>query len=367
MNATREPEARPRWGLLLVNLGTPDSPETPDVRRYLRQFLMDGRVIDINPVGRTILVNGIIAPFRSPKSSKAYKKVWMEEGSPLLIYGERVLEGVRERVGPDVQVELAMRYQNPSVASALDKLRANGVDRIMVFPMFPHYASSTSGSAMQEVMDEVRERWNVPELLLVGPYFDHPAFVETWRQIAAPILEEHAPDKVVFSYHGVPVRHVTKSDEVGNHCQKKDKCCETLCFANRNCYAAHCFATSVAVANALGLEREQWEQTYQSRLGTDPWLGPPTDDRLEHLPKEGAEKIAVFCPAFTADCLETIEEIGMEGREEFLEAGGKEYTLVPCPNDHPTWMDAIVTIAREHLPPSWEKGPAWSHAVTAER
>lgn len=359
------PTAAAQWGLLLVNLGTPDSPKTPDVRKYLRQFLSDGRVLDVNPVGRFVLVNGIIAPFRSPKSSAAYKKVWTEEGSPLLVYTERLLEGVRARVGEGVQVEIAMRYQSPSVASAMQRFRDAGIDRIMVFPLFPHYAASTTGSAMQEVMDEVRERWNVPELHLVGPYFDHPAFIEAWRQVAAPLLEEAKPDKVVFSYHGVPVRHVTKSDEVGDHCQKKPDCCATLCFANRNCYGAHCRATSHALVEALGIPNDAWEQTYQSRLGRDPWLGPPTDDRLEALPEEGAKNIAVFCPAFTADCLETIEEIGMEGREEFLHAGGETFTLIPCLNEHPAWMDAVVAIAEEHAPAAWRTPPFWARGGEA--
>ncbi|MFT6628196.1 MAG: ferrochelatase [Flavobacteriales bacterium] len=341
------------WGLLLVNLGTPDSADTPDVRKYLRQFLMDGRVLDINAVGRAVLVNGIIGPFRSPKSSKAYKKVWMPEGSPLLVYTERLLAGVRERLGEAVQVEMAMRYQSPDITTAMDKFREAGVDRIMIFPLFPHYASSTTGSAMQAVMDEVRERWNVPELLTVGPYYDHPAFINAWVDVAKPILDEAKPDKIVFSYHGVPVRHMTKSDEVGNHCQKKPDCCATLCYANRNCYAAQCRRTTEAVVEALGIPGEKWEQTYQSRLGRDPWLMPPTDDRLEHLPEEGAKNIAVLCPAFTADCLETIEEMGMEGREEFLKAGGEHFALIPCLNEHPSWMNAVVSIAEDYLPKAW--------------
>ena len=354
------PETEATWGLLLMNLGTPDSPKLGDVRKYLREFLSDPRVIDIPGAVRWPLVNMIIAPFRAPKSGKAYSKVWTERGSPLLWHTQDLTEKVRAALGPSVQVEFAMRYQSPSTDSALQKFREKGVDRIMVFPLYPHYASSTSGSVFQEVMDQIRERWNVPELVTVGPYYAHPAYVRAWETIARPILDEFKPDRVLFSYHGVPVRHVKKSDEVGGHCGNLPECCKTLTFANRNCYSAQCYATTKAVTRALGIPDDMWEQSYQSRLGRDPWLEPFTDDRVETMAhEEGVKRLAVFCPAFTSDCLETIEEIGMEAEEEFLEAGGEAFQMIPSLNSTDGWVEAIRSIALEHRPEAWASSPMW--------
>lgn len=336
-----------RGGFLLINLGTPDAPTVPAVRRYLREFLSDPRVLDVNPVVRTILLYGIILPLRPRKSARAYKSIWTDRGSPLLVHGQDLARKVAAALGDEWQVELAMRYQNPAIASVLKRFRQNGIDRIVVFPLFPQYSSAAWGSAVEKLFYEAGKLWNVPTVQTVPPYYDHPAFIGACAEVTQRALDGFRPDKIVLSYHGLPERQIIKRDDsdVG-HCLS-DSCCDVIEAANRNCYRAQCFATSRALAQRLGLPIEIWETTFQSRMGRIPWIRPYTDERIRALARSGAQRVAVVCPAFTADCLETLEEIGIRAREDFIADGGEELRLVPSLNSEDAWVRAIVQIAGE--------------------
>jgi ferrochelatase len=333
----------PETGVLLVNLGTPDAPQTPEVRRYLREFLGDPRVIDINPVGRWLLVNLIIAPFRSPKSAEAYQKVWTEDGSPLLVHGKALTSEVQARL-KDVPVELAMRYGNPSVRSGLERLRERGCTRVIALPLYPQYADSTTESSIEKIREEAAKAWETPILTFVDPFYDDEAFVRAFATVGKPVLDELQPDHVLFSYHGLPERHVLKTDPTGSHCLASADCCQAIGDANARCYRAQCFATSRALARELGLEPDTWTVAFQSRLGRDEWIKPYTTQTVEALAQAGKKRLAVFCPAFVADCLETIEEIGMRAEEDFRAAGGEALRLVPSLNAEPAWADAVVDL-----------------------
>lgn len=351
---TTEP-VRARWGLLLVNLGTPDSYQTGDVRRYLREFLSDPRVLDMNPVGRAALLNLIILPTRPKESGHAYKQVWTERGSPLLVYGHDLVDKVQSRMGDGVSVVLAMRYQNPSVAAALEHFMREGVDRVLVLPLFPQYSSAANGSAIEKVMVEAARGWNIPSLAFVEEFYDHPAFLDAFAAVARPVLESEAPDRVVMSFHGVPERHVQKSDTSADAswCLAKDGCCDRITQSNRFCYRAQCFATARGLAERLGLD--DYDVAFQSRLGRDPWIKPYTDELINRLGDEGHKKVAVLCPAFVADCLETIEEIGMRADEDFRAHGGEKVVLVPSLNAEDVWADAVAQLAHEYAPPAWRR------------
>lgn len=341
---------RPKTGVLLVNLGTPDSPEVSAVRRYLAEFLSDPRVIDINPLARWLLLNLVILRFRPAKSAEAYRTIWTDRGSPLLFHGLDLLESVRARLG-ELEIELAMRYGNPSIRSGLAGLKAKGCDALVVFPLYPHYAASSTGSTIEKVYEEVKGLWNTPYLTMMPPFYDDAGFIGAFAEVGRAVMAELQPDHVLFSYHGLPERHMKKSDESGGrHCLVSPGCCDEIVPANRNCYRAQCFATTRALVAALGLEPGQYSVAFQSRLGRDPWIKPYTDEVLVELPKRGVKRLAVFCPAFVADCLETIEEIGIRAKESFLEAGGEELRLVPSLNASPRWADAVAEMLRPHLP-----------------
>lgn len=338
------------WGVLLMNLGTPDSTDVGDVRRYLREFLSDPRVLDINPLLRAFLLNVIILPFRPAKSAASYRKIWTEEGSPLLVYGNRVRDGVREGLEGRVQVELAMRYGKPSVESALQRFADAGIDRVVLLPLFPQYSSAAFGSAVEHVYAEASKLWDIPCVHVIPPFYDHEAFIDAFATVAAPQLEGFDPDLVLMSFHGVPERHCTKSDPTGEHCLIKEGCCDAIVLANRNCYRAQCFATARALAAKLNIPADQYRVTFQSRLGRDPWIQPYTDEVAEELGREGVKRLAVMSPAFVADCLETIEELGMELRKDFKEAGGDDLLLVTSLNDSPGWIEAIVAMLEHETP-----------------
>jgi len=332
-------------GILIVNLGTPDAPTRGAVYRYLKQFLLDARVIDINAVARNLLVRGIIAPFRSGKSAAAYRELWTEEGSPLKIYAERLVAGVQEHLGPEYVVELGMRYQNPSLESAVGRLMKARVKKIVVFTLFPQYASATVGSVHEEVMRILSKQQVIPAVELISAYATYGPMIERFANNARA-FDLSAYDHILFSYHGVPQRQLRKADDC-NHCLKSPDCCHQLSDANYFCYSAQCYATTAAIAAQLGLRKEQYSVSFQSRLGADPWTQPYTVRVLEEWAKKnGAKKILVFCPAFTADCLETTIEIGEEYREEFLEWGGEQLDLVPSLNDHPDWIKAVAEMVR---------------------
>ncbi len=331
-------------GLLLVNLGSPDSTAVADVRAYLREFLMDPRVIDVPTALRAVIVYGFVLPFRPARSAEAYEKIWTTEGSPLVAISSRVQRLVQRRL--EFPVELAMRYGNPSIPAAVEKLRAAGVTNLQVFPLFPHYAMSSFETAVERVR-EVVER-NAPEMQLsvIRPYYEAPAYVDALAASARAFLNDPY-DHVLFSFHGVPERHLRKTDPTNAHCLEAQNCCETRNPAHSTCYRAHCFATVRAFAAKAGLQPGTYSTAFQSRLGRDEWIKPATDQELVRLAREGKRRLVVLCPSFVADCLETTEEIGIRGRELFLSSGGESFTLVPCLNEHPKWIDAICAMAQE--------------------
>lgn len=336
-------------GLLLVNLGSPQSPEVADVRRFLREFLSDPRVIDIPGWKRWLILNLFILPFRPKKSAHAYRQIWTDEGSPLIVYGENLARKVQQRLGAEVTVELAMRYGEPSIATALDRLAEKGIDQIGVFPLYPQYSSSTTGSTIEAVCKEATQRWNTPFLQIVPPFYDDPDFIEALAGRLKATLDVAKHQRVIFSYHGLPERHCRKSDASGSHCLEKEDCCAAMGKDNRNCYRAQCFRTTEQLAESLGLSQEQFVVCFQSRFGRDPWIGPHTEDLLDKLVDDGVEDAVILSPAFVADCLETVEELGIRGKEQWLAKGGTSLTLAPCLNDGDNWADALVAIARKHL------------------
>ena len=332
-------------GILIVNLGTPDAPTRPAVYRYLKQFLLDPRVIDINPIARNLLVRGIIAPFRSGKSAQAYQELWTENGSPLKYYGERLVEQVQQLLGSDYVVELGMRYQSPSIESAIDRLMQAKVERIKVFSLFPQYASATVGSVHEEVMRVLSKKQIIPAVDFISSYPTWPSMIDIYVQNAQQ-FDLSSYDHVLFSYHGLPQRQLIKGDAF-NHCLKSADCCQTLTPTNQFCYSAQCYATTRAIAEKLNLQPEQYTVCFQSRLGRDPWTQPYTVRTIETLAKEkGAKRVLVFCPAFTADCLETTIEIGAEYKEDFEKWGGEHLDLVPSLNDSPEWAKAVAGLLK---------------------
>ncbi len=334
-----------RTGVLLVNLGTPDSPTRKDVYRYLKQFLLDPRVIDIPAVPRNILVRGIIAPFRSGASAKLYQELWTEDGSPLKTFGYKLKDGVQELLGSDYVVELGMRYQNPSIESALDKLIEEDVKEIVVVALFPQYASATTGSVHEEVMRLLTKKQNIPQVKFVNSFYDYEPMIDVFIKRAQKFnLEDY--DHILFSYHGLPQRQIRKADD-HDYCLK-DGCCNSICSKNKYCYSAQCYATTRALAAKLGLKEEDYTTCFQSRLGRDPWLQPYTSEVLKELADKDAKKLLVFCPAFVADCLETTIEISDEYQEEFEELGGEKIDLVESLNDHPDWIVAMKDLILEN-------------------
>lgn len=337
-----------RTGVLLVNLGTPAAPEPGAVRRYLAEFLSDPRVLDIPAPARWLLLRAVILPFRPRRSAEAYSKIWGPEGSPLLVHGRALEEAVAKALGSDFVVELAMRYGNPSIAEALGRLVAADVSGIVALPLFPQYASSSGGSAAQAVFETAAGLWNVPEIAVLGEFHDHPGFLTAWEAVAAPALAAFSPDHVLFSYHGLPERQIRRSDPGGRHCLVSDGCCDAIGPANRRCYRAQCFATTRALADRLSLEPTRHSTAFQSRLGRTPWIRPFTDEALPELASAGVRRLAVVCPSFVADCLETLEEIGLRARDQWLGLGGGDLLLVPSLNAHPAWVAAVAALVRDY-------------------
>lgn len=323
--------------VLLINLGTPDDPSVSKVRSYLSQFLNDPRVIDLPWLLRKLLVNLIIVPFRAPKSAKIYQELWTENGSPIIYHGERVKEELQASLGDKFQVELAMRYKNPSIPDVLARIQKTNPKKIIVLPLFPHYASASTGSAIQKAMEVISRWWVIPDISIISQYWDHPKFIDAfvargnqydWKEY----------DHVIFSYHGLPKRHV---DKVYNDGLCDDRDCEhEVNDENQFCYKATCFGTTRKLAMRLGIPEEQYTVSFQSRLDEN-WLEPFSDKVVEEQAKKGAKKLLIFSPAFVADCLETTIEIGDEYQEIFEEHGGEKVQLVESLNDHPIWIDAL--------------------------
>lgn len=335
-----------KTGVLVVNLGTPDSPKVKDVRPYLREFLNDPRVIDIPWLLRKILVNLIIVPFRSFSSSKIYKELWTDEGSPLLLYGIEVKEMLQEQLGEKFGVHLAMRYKNPSMDDVMAEMRMQNYTKIIVFPMFPHYASASTGSAIEKAMKIMSKWWVIPEVTFISQYWDHPGFIDACVERAKQYnLDEY--EHFLFSYHGVPERHVDKVYLDGSPCA--DHNCENeLTDTNKYCYKATCFATTRLIVERLGIPEDKYTVAFQSRLDNK-WLTPFSDKVVEEKAKGGMKKMLAFSPAFTADCLETTVEIGIEYQEIWEEHGGEKIQLVESLNAHPVWVKAIKDMVLERV------------------
>jgi ferrochelatase len=329
--------------VLLINLGTPDSPTTRDVRSYLRQFLNDPRVVDLPWLIRKVLVNLIIVPFRAPKSAKIYQKLWTDEGSPIMIHGERVKALLQEKLGADFVVELAMRYKKPSIPDTLERIRRSNPNRIIVVPLFPQYASASTGSALEEVMDVVKRWWVIPDIEFISQYWDHPAFVDALVERGRQ-YDWQEYDHVLFSYHGLPERQVDKVYDDGL-CKDRD-CEHEVNDDNYYCYKAACFGTTRLLAGALGIPQEHYTVCFQSRLDKR-WLEPFADKIVIEQAGKGARKLLVFSPSFVADCLETTIEIEDEYQELFVEHGGEKVQLVESLNDHPAWIEALEQLVRK--------------------
>lgn len=329
---------KPEIGVLLMNVGTPDSPKVGDVRKYLSQFLNDPRVIDIPWLARKMLVNLLIVPFRAPKSAKIYKQMWTDEGSPLLIHSENFKRDLQSDLGEKYQVEIAMRYQSPSVEEGLEKLRANNPKKIIVVPMYPQYASSSTGTCIEEVMRIASKWWVIPEMVFVSQFHDLDGYIEGFVKRGKQ-FDLKSYDHILFSYHGLPVRQIDKVYDEGL-CSDRD-CEHELTHENQYCYKATCYETTRRIAEGLGLSKDDYSVGFQSRLDQK-WIEPFSDKVIEQKGKEGVKKMLVFSPAFVADCLETLIEIGFEYDELFQEHGGEKVQLVPSLNNDPDWVLAMA-------------------------
>lgn len=332
-------------GVLLVQLGTPDAPTTADVRRYLTEFLMDGRVMDIPYMGRSLLVKGVIVPKRAAASAHTYSTIWdAENGSPLMYYSLLQQKMLQEELGEDYHVELAMRYQNPSLESVLAKMQGMFLESIRVIPLFPQYASATTGSIIDKVMELMRSWPYFPEVSFVSNYCEEESMITTFAEHGKR-HDVAAHDHVLFSYHGLPVRQLGKVDPSGNlNCP--DSGCDT-CKVETNpfCYLSQCYGTSRAIAKKLNLREDQYTVCFQSRLGKTPWIQPYTSDSLHDLAHKGVKKLLVFSPAFVSDCIETLDEIQVEYANEFKELGGELVTMVESLNDDPRWIQVLKKLA----------------------
>ncbi len=338
--------AKGKKGILLMNLGSPDSTSTPDVHKYLMEFLMDGRVIDYPWLFRKILVGGLIVPFRAAKSAEAYKTIWTKEGSPLIVFSRQLRDALQEQT--EMPVEIAMRYGHPSMEEGYERLLARipDLDEVIAVPLYPHYAMSSYETAVEHASAVYRRKNYHFALRFVPPFYNEPHYLRALSEHMRPWLERDY-DHILFSYHGVPGRHIRKSDTTGNHCLCSADCCETPSPAHARCYRHQCFTTTRELVRLLGIPAGKHSLSFQSRLGKG-WLEPFTDIRLAEMPGEGVKKLLIICPAFVSDCLETLEEIEIRGREIFLGAGGEEYAMIPCLNTEPLWVEALKYMT-EHV------------------
>ncbi|TAI47428.1 ferrochelatase [Flagellimonas allohymeniacidonis] len=327
-------------GVLLVNLGSPDSPTPKDVKPYLDEFLMDERVIDVPKWLRNVLVRGIILQTRPKKSAEAYSKIWWEEGSPLIIISERFAEKVRQKT--DMPVALGMRYGSMSIRKALEELKEKDVDEVLLVPLYPHYAMSSYETVVVKTMEVQQEHFPEMQLTTMPAFYSSPDYIKVLSESIAEGLKDFEYDHILFSYHGIPERHIRKSDPTKFHCKIDGSCCKINSVAHHTCYRHQCYDTTELVKAYLGLPEDKVSSSFQSRLAGDPWLKPYTDYEFERLAKEGKKRLAVITPAFVSDCLETLEEIAMEGKEQFEEAGGEHYIHIPCLNDSEAWVSLMA-------------------------
>ena len=326
--------------ILLINLGTPDSPSVKDVQSYLREFLMDWRVMDIPFLKRLFLVCGIIAPFRALQSARVYKKVWMEKGSPLKIYGERTQGQLQKALGNECDVYFAMRYKNPNLKDVLWRMQRKSYEEIIVLPLYPQYASSSTGSSIEYLFKHMKSWQVIPHLHIISQFLDDPLFIQSLVKVARPYLEKTSYDHHIFSYHGLPERQIHKAS-ASRYCQINDKCCSQYNTKNKYCYRSQCFQTTRLLAGELGIAQDQYTVCFQSRLGKTPWIKPYTDDVVKSLAQKGTKSILAFSPSFVADCLETTIEIGEEYKNIFMKNGGETLNLVRSLNDETTWIHCL--------------------------
>jgi len=329
-------------GVLLVNLGTPDSPRTGSVRGYLREFLSDPRVLTLPTPLRWFLLNLVILPTRPRVTAAAYQKIWLAEGSPLRVHSEALTREVSQILGSGFRVELAMRYGKPSIESGLAALDQAGVDKVIVLPLFPQYASAVTASVAAEVFRSIDRTGDVPALEIIGAFYDEPDFSSSWAAIAGPALSEFRADHVLFSFHGLPEDQIRSSDPGDGFCLSSPDCCSNPGPSLRRCYRAQCYATARALTSAFKLDPERTSSAFQSRMGPRPWIQPFTDELLPKLAERGIRRLAVFCPSFVADCLETLEEVGIRLRDQWLSLGGEELWLAPCPNGDKRFAEAVA-------------------------
>ena len=326
-------------GALLINLGSPDSPDPKDVKRYLGEFLMDERVIDLPKPLRTFLVKGIILNTRPKKSAKAYKKIWWEEGSPLIVLSKRLQEAVQKKVS--VPMGLAMRYGSPSIKHGIKSLVDQGVDEIMLIPLYPQFAMATTETILVLAEKIKNEKYPELEFTVLPPFYNHPDYIKVLSQSIQEDLKDKKWEHLLFSYHGIPERHIRKSDITKSHCKIDKSCCQTTSEAHQYCYRHQCYETTRQVAEYLELKEGTYSTSFQSRLGVDPWLQPYTDQTVARFAKKGIKNMAIVTPAFVSDCLETLEEIGMEAAEDFEEKGGEELHVIPCINTRTDWVNVM--------------------------
>lgn len=337
----------PTRAVLLVNLGSPDSTDVPDVRRYLKEFLGDERVIDLRPrIAAKFLVNCIIAPTRAPKSAQAYRVVWRPEGSPLVLTSKSVQQKLIAELGPETPVFLAMRYGSPSIQSVLQAITAAGIRELLLIPQYPHYAMSSWETVVVKVYEEAKIHAPQVKIECVQPFYEDTDYIEALHEVSRPHLDAAPHDHVLFSYHGIPERHLRKGDASKAHCMMVPDCCNTCSATHSMCYKAQCVKTTQAFVRRAGIPDGKWSISFQSRLAGEPWLSPFTDHEFERLPKEGKKRLVVFTPAFVADCLETLEEIEGEGKEQFMHAGGEYFHHVPCLNDSAAYVSFLAERVR---------------------
>jgi ferrochelatase len=330
-------------GVLLINLGSPKELSKKSVRQYLRVFLSDDNVVDLPKFLQQFILRLFILPFRPKNTLEAYEKIWTKEGSPLIISTESIANKLTEKTGWNV--EYAMRYEEPSIEKALHKFKKNEINKIYVISLYPHNAMATTVTTELETRNVAMNVSNDFELIFTKPFFDNEEYINAMVNSIRPYVENKSYDKIIFSYHGIPKRQAKKTDETGEHCFSTSNCCEIENDGSKDCYRSHTRIASDLTAKKLGLKDDQWEIAYQSRIGPG-WLTPFTDKRLAKLPEEGKDNIAILCPSFISDCLETLEEIDIRGRETFLKAGGKNMTYIPCLNDSEDTINLLENLVR---------------------
>ncbi len=327
-------------GILLINLGSPESPKVTDVRKYLTEFLTDKYVIDMPYLLRQFLVRGVIIPKRVKNSAKLYASIWTKEGSPLIVHSKMLRDKIRLK--SERHVALGMRYGKPSIKDAVKDLKEKGVNEITVLPLYPQYAMSTTQTVLEKLYEVVNEEAKNIKIKEIDPFYNNNQYINILTESIEKSIDLEKIDHLLFSFHGIPERHIKKTDPTKSHCKIDGSCCNTASKAHKMCYRHQCFETARLVAEKLKLKEQFYSVAFQSRLGKDPWLQPYTSATIKEFPSKGIKKIGVITPAFVSDCLETIEEIGMEAKEDFLEAGGTSFHRIPCLNSDNDWADLIV-------------------------